>query len=127
MTPAPTMRMLRPSVMESRPSRPDSPAERIPAVEEQRRLSAHVSRSCDGGDDAVAVPMVMASEGAADDALLDPRLPFGEPAVRGQAGELGAGPGAAGGAVVDLAGAEDEVARARPRRPRRPEDLDVIH
>ncbi|MNZ87507.1 hypothetical protein D3C78_1063670 [compost metagenome] len=54
--------------------------------------------------------LVAAVELAAGNAGLDPGLAFGELAVGGQAGQLGAGAGAAGRAVIGLAGAHDEVA-----------------
>ena len=43
-----------------------------------------------------------------------------------EAGELGAGAGAAGRAVVGLAGTEDEVAAIGPGDRRRAEQLDVV-
>src|SRR6185503_14205678 len=70
-------------------------------------------------------PLVGGLEAAADDALLDPGLAFGELAVGREAGELRARPGAAGRAVVRLARAQHEVARARGGRGR-PEQLHVI-
>ena len=51
-----------------------------------------------------------AVESAADEAFLTPDLAGGEFAVGMEAGEFGGGSGAAGGAVVSLAWAEDEVA-----------------
>ena len=52
--------------------------------------------------------------------------PSRELAVGDQAGELGAGAGAAGRAVVGLAGAEDEVPAVGPGRVGRAEQLDVV-
>ena len=75
-----------------------------------------------------AVPSTIrdrALEDAADDAFLPPDLSRRELAVSGQARELGARPGAAGGTVVGLAGAEHEVLAVGARRGR-PEELDVI-
>src|SRR5262249_23610372 len=69
----------------------------------------------------------LAVEDAADDALLAPGFARLELPVGHQAGELGAGPGAAGGAVVGLAGAEDEVPALRVRPRRRADQLDVVN
>ncbi len=56
---------------------------------------------------------VMTGESGAEDAFLHPCSAFGELAIGGQAGKLGAGPGPAGRAVVCLAWAEDEIAGMR--------------
>ncbi|MCY1532882.1 hypothetical protein D9M68_681780 [compost metagenome] len=66
--------------------------------------------AANGGDDALALPLEAAFELAADHAGLAPGLAFGQFAVGGEAGQLGAGAGAAGRAVVGLARAEHEVA-----------------
>ena len=67
-----------------------------------------------------------AFEDAADDALLPPDLARAQLAVGGQAGQLGAGAGAARRAVVGLAGAEHEVPAVGAGRGRRAEQLDVV-
>ena len=67
-----------------------------------------------------------AFEDAADDALLPPDLALAELAVGDQARELGAGAGAAGRAIVGLAGAEDEVLAVGTGRGGRAEQLDVV-
>lgn len=58
----------------------------------------------------IAVALVAAMELATGDTGLYPGLALGKLAVGGQAGQLGAGAGAARGAVVGLAGAHHEVA-----------------
>jgi len=55
---------------------------------------------------------------------ISPRAQF---AVLEQAGEFGTGAGAARGAVVGLAGTEDEVAAIRRRVMRGTEQLDVVY
>src|SRR5207244_13342260 len=63
---------------------------------------------------------------AADDALLPPDLALAQLAVGHQAGELGAGAGAAGRTVIRPAGAEHEVAAVGRPIARRAEQLDVV-
>src|SRR5688500_8403486 len=107
----------------------DAPAEWIALVEEQRALRGHVGSSPDGGNDLARraiKPSVRRAEGAADDAFLHPGCALGKLAVRGEAGELGAGAGAARRAVVGLAGTQDEAARARAGCLRRPEELHMV-
>src|SRR6185369_3817952 len=69
-------------------------------------------------------PAIVADEGAADNALLDPRFAFGELAIRCEAGKLGAGTGPARRAVVGLTGTQNKVATVRFER--RPEEFNVI-
>jgi len=68
-----------------------------------------VRGSRDAGKNGVALYAEAAFEDGAEDAALPPDFAGGELAVGEEAGELGAGTGAAGGAIVGLAGAEDEV------------------
>src|SRR5262249_10353313 len=67
-----------------------------------------------------------AFEDAADDALLPPDLAFAELAVGDEAGELGAGPGAARGTVVRLSRTEDKVPPVGVRRARRAAQFDMV-
>src|SRR5690606_2537574 len=70
-----------------------------------------VRAAADGGDDAAAFGVLVAAlELAADHTGLAPQLARLQLAVGRQAGQLGAGAGAAGRAVVGLAGAQHEVA-----------------
>src|SRR5688572_14467086 len=105
------------------------PAKRIAIVEDERRLGGDVRGAGNARRDLAAravEPFVRSLEAAADDALLHPGLAFGELAVRGEAGELRARAGAAGRAIVGLAGAQDEVACLGARRSGRPEELDMV-
>src|SRR5262249_34139023 len=77
----------------------------------------------DARDDPAAVDAHRPLEDAADDALLPPDLAFPELTVGVEAGELGAGAGAAGRAVVGAPGAEDEVAAVGRDVGRRAEQL----
>src|SRR5438093_11159899 len=93
----------------------DSPAERIGRIEQQRRLAADMRAAGDGRQHfAIAAPAVRGLEHAADHALLPPHGAGRELAVGRQAGQLGAGAGAAGRAVVGLAGTEHEAAAVGP-------------
>src|SRR5688500_15651908 len=92
------------------------PAERIALVQEERALGGDEGSSLYGRNDlsrSAVEPLVGSGEAAADHALLHPGLAFGELAVGGEAGELGACAGAARRAVVGLARAQHEVARVR--------------
>ena len=82
-------------------------------VDDQGGLGADVGRAPDPGQDAVAIDAHRALENAADQAFLPPDLARGKLAIVHQAGELGACAGAAGGAVISLARAEDEVLAIR--------------
>src|SRR5690606_16764823 len=74
-------------------------------------FAADVGAAAQGRDDlAVLARFVAGLELAANDTGLAPDLSRREFAVGGQAGQFGAGAGAAGRAVVGLAGAEHEVA-----------------
>src|ERR1700740_3307353 len=91
-------------------SPPDAETEWIPLIEQQRRIRVYVGTAANGGDHGGGAAALIARPGrAADDALLHPLLVFGELAVRGEAGELGAGAGAAWRAVVGVPRAEHEV------------------
>src|SRR6202008_1887005 len=70
----------------------DSEAERIPLIEQQRRIRVDEGPPPDGGNagGGGAAPPVARPKGAADDALLHPLFAFRELAVRGEARELGA-------------------------------------
>src|SRR5579862_5531646 len=81
---------------------PNSHAKRVVRVEQQRRLGADVGRAGDARDDALAVAVHAPLEDAADDALLPPDVALLDLTVGEQAGELGAGAGAARRAVVRL-------------------------
>src|SRR3954469_24766741 len=73
-------------------------AERVGGVEDQRGVGGDVGAAANRGDQRVAAAAGRAFEDPAEDALLPPRLALGELAVCVEAGELGAGAGAAGGA-----------------------------
>src|ERR1700757_222338 len=108
-------------------SPPDAETERIALIEQQRRIRVYVGGAADGRDDGGgATAPVAGLERAADDALLHPLLVFCELAVRGEAGELGAGAGAARRAVVGVPRAQHEVTRIGAGKRRRPEELDVV-
>src|SRR5205823_4918669 len=66
-------------------------------------------------------------EDTADDAFLPPDLALAQLPVGREAGELGAGAGAARRAVVGPAGAENEVADVVRRVLRRAEELNVVN
>src|SRR5262245_36867890 len=67
----------------------------VARVEDQRRLGVDVSAAGNARDDPAAVDAHRALEDAADDALLPPEPAFLQLAVGEEAGELGAGAGAA--------------------------------
>src|SRR5688572_24004389 len=106
--------MTPPPMMTARPlTSADAPAERIALVDQQRALGGNVGGARDHRRNApgrAVDPAIGGAKAAADDALLDPARTFGELAIGGEAGELGAGAGAARRAVVGFAGAEDEIA-----------------
>ena len=84
--------------------------EGVGGVEDEGGFGCDVGGAGYGGNDSVFRGGEAAFEDAADDAFLTPDLAGGEFAVGGEAGELGAGAGAAGGAVVFGTGTEDEAA-----------------
>src|SRR5205085_6303860 len=107
----------------------ECPAEGIVGIEPQPGLAGNVGSAGDGRGDLAAVarvPAVARAEAAADQALLGPRLALFELALGRETGELGAGAGAARGAIVGTARAEHEVACARSAAGRAGEQLDVI-
>src|SRR5690606_35895732 len=79
--------------------------------EDPRLHLGHTAVRADRAGPTRVRPRVAPLEAAADHALLNPRLAWRQLAVRGQAGELGAGARAARRAVVSHAGAEHEGAR----------------
>src|SRR5437899_186998 len=87
----------------------DAPAKRILLIQQQRPFAIDECRAGDRGEDPVALMTKARCERAAQDALLDPLLVFEKFSVGGEAGEFGAGSGAAGGTVVGLTRAEDEI------------------
>src|SRR5437879_4859412 len=115
-----------PSYLIPHPYLGDAHAERVGRVEQQRRLGGDVCRPLDARDDPAVDDAERALEDAADDALLPPDVALAQLAVGEEAGELGAGPGAAGRAVVCHAGAEDEIAAVGVGVARGAEQLDVI-
>ena len=110
-----------PDLMRARmPSRTDRRARSSvdsAVIQARPRMAGRMRPGCPRG-----VPAGL--EAAADHALLHPGRAGREVAVGGQAGQLGAGAGAAGRAVVGLAGAQHEVARVGAGRRR--EQLDVV-
>ena len=109
-----------------RDSWPDPHREGIGRVDDQRRLGVDVGRAADLGSDPTLDDPCRAFEQAADDALLPPDLSLGELAVGDQAGKLGAGAGAARGAVVGPAGAQHEVLAVGIGPSRWTEQLDMV-
>src|SRR5262249_41280856 len=83
----------------------NSPAKRISLVQVQRCLG---DDKCGAGDRwtdgrlGAVQPPIRSLESAADDAFLYPRLVLSQGAIGGQARQLGAGAGAAGGAIISL-------------------------
>ncbi len=106
--------------------RANAVAEGVALVEDQIGLGVDVRFARDFGVELVAFDEPRSLEDAADDALLAPDLARLEFAVGVEARELGAGAGAAGRAVVRLAGAEDEVLAVGAGRGGRSEQLDVV-
>src|SRR5207245_2431516 len=96
----------------------DSHAKRIVLVEKELGFGRHVSRARDARIDHAVHDLHRSLENAADDALLTPFLPGAQLAVGDQTSELGAGAGAARGAVVGSARTENEVAAVRAKRGR---------
>jgi hypothetical protein len=109
-------------------SGPDAELEGVGGIEDEGGFGGDVGGAGDGGSYGVFFfgGGVAGFEDAADDAFLTPDFAGGEFAVCGEAGELGAGAGAAGGTVVFGAGAEDEVAAVVRGIVRRGEEFDVI-
>ena len=87
----------------------DAVSEGVAGVDEQFALGHDPGFAADGGDDLAVLDGYLAFEEAADDAFLAPDAAFGQGTIGIEAGELGAGAGAAGGAVVGFAGAEHET------------------
>src|SRR5436190_18401796 len=91
----------------------NAPAERVALVDQQRSFGGDIGGAGDRRGNPASGPvdpLVRRAKPAADDALLHPARAFGELAVRGEAGELGARSGAARRAVICLAGTEHEIA-----------------
>src|SRR4051794_4189351 len=84
-------------------------AERVVGVEDQGGVGRHERRAGDPRDELVALHADRPLEHTADDALLPPDVAGPQLPIGVQAGELGAGPGPARGAVVRPTGAEDEI------------------
>ena len=100
--------------------------ERVRWIEEESGFRSDEGGAGDGGNDGVFGGCVATFEDAANDAFLPPDFIGGEFSICGKAGELGAGTGAAGGAVVFAAGAEDEVSAVVGGIERRCEEFDVV-
>src|SRR5579863_4272142 len=108
-----------------RPAKPIP--ERVPGALDEAALRADECAPAYARQDAAIRPGLEArAKAAADDALLNPDLAGAQFSVGGEAGELGAGPGPAGRAVVGAARAEDEIAAHRVARPRGGEKLDMV-
>jgi len=104
----------------------DAQAEWVGRVKEQLSFGCDVGRSGNGWNQACAFQRDGAGEDGAEDTFLTPECPKLELAVGDEAGEFGAGAGAAGGAVVGFAGAEDEVAAVIGGVVGDGEELDVV-
>src|ERR1041385_7819184 len=84
----------------------NAPAEWMAIVEQEGGFAVHECGPRDGRRDfsrATIQPLETSGKGAADDAFLDPAIAFFEFPVCRQTGNLGAGAGAAGRAVVRFA------------------------
>src|SRR4051794_10598631 len=93
----------------------------------ERRVAAHIGPADDPGKDPTrGILAITGGEATADDAFLDPLLARPKLSPCRQAGQLRAGAGAAGGAVVLAPGAIDEVTAVGLGQGRRPEELDVV-
>ena len=112
----------------------DAHAERVVRIEHQRRLGGDVGRAGDARDDLAVHDRAPCPRRRCRRCSPAARPRLAQLAVGDEAGELGAGAGAARRAVVGLAGTEDEVAAVgcrdraagrtarcgrSPRRPRR--------
>ena len=107
-------------------SSPNAHAEWIARVEDQVRVRVDERRALDARVDLPVAYLNTAFKHAADDAFLSPHLAFAQLAVGIQAGQLGAGAGAAWRSVVRLAGAQDEIPAVDSGLLRRTEQLDVV-
>src|SRR5688500_17151126 len=87
----------------------NSPAEGVARVQQQHGFRRYVGLAGDNRNHSILRNLEGAFEHASDDTLLPPDLPWLHLAVLIQAGEFGAGPRAAGRAIVSLPGAEHEV------------------
>ncbi len=105
----------------------DSVAKRVGRIFVEVRLAADERSPADAGRDAPGPARPIARlEAAADDALLNPALARRKLSVRGEAGELRAGSGAARRAIVGAAGAKHEIAAVGVAGERRAEDFDMV-
>src|ERR1017187_1338567 len=105
---------------------PDAVTERIALVENQLGIRIHVRGAGDLGIDLAIHDGNRPFEDAADDALLTPDLAGQQFAIGVEAGQLGAGSGAAGRAVVGFTGTEHEVLAIGAGSGGFSEELDVI-
>ena len=97
----------------------DAPAKGVLWIEDEGRFRGDKSRAGNIWEE-LSIPLYQAAfEYAADHAFLPPDLTWSKDAFRIQAGQLCAGSGAAGRAVILFAWAEDEIAAIDVwRRPR---------
>src|ERR1043165_2879565 len=103
---------LYPSILQSLPI-PDPPGERIVVVDDQRGLTIHPGLADDRRDQVVSHLAYGALEDASDDAFDAVGGSVLQLAGGMEAGQFGAGSGAAGRAVVFASWAEHVVARVR--------------
>src|SRR5437879_3111586 len=87
----------------------NSPTKRVRFIQQQRCLRVDESGSGDRRNDLFPLSPILSSEAAPDDALLHPRLPFGQFSVCRKTRQLGAGPSATGRTVISLAWAKDKI------------------
>lgn len=107
----------------------DAPAERIAFIEEQRGFGIDESGAGNGGGDfpgSTVKPAKTASEGAAENAFLNPGLALFKFFVRRETGQFCTSAGAAWRTVEGFAGALNEVARMGSGNCWRAEKFDVI-
>src|SRR5580698_9478223 len=105
---------------------PDSPGEWIVRIDQQMGLRGNVRAAGDARHYPARTRCVTGLEYAAENALLAPDRAGSERTVGSETGELGAGTGAARGAIVGQARTQNEVPGIDTRGGRSHVDLDVI-
>src|SRR5688500_10815809 len=89
--------------------RADAPLKWIGIVEQKRRFQSDIRAAAYHRCETIALQHAPGVEAGADDALLPPDVAEVKRPVSSQTRDLGAGAGAAGGAIEGLAGAQDKV------------------
>src|SRR5438477_12948982 len=111
----------------TQPLSSNSPTERIGFVEKERSFRRDECVACNCRNDLIAFAAIAASEGAANDAFLNPCFIRRELSVRGQTGDFCTRAGPAWRTVVCFAGAKHEIARMRSGPLRRTEEFHMVH